>query len=112
MHNIADEITSKVAKIKNFFSLNETKNISYRIDSLKRLKKIIKLKEEEIFDALNEDLEKSNFESYITEISLVLKEIDYHIVILKDGQNLRNGDFRSSCFLHAEKLLRSLTALS
>ena len=83
MHNIADEITSKVAKIKNFFSLNETKNISYRIDSLKRLKKIIKLKEEEIFDALNEDLEKSNFESYITEISLVLKEIDYHIRHLK-----------------------------
>ena len=83
MHNIADEITSKVAKIKNFFSLNETKNISYRIDSLKRLKKIIKLKEEEIFDALNEDLEKSNFESYITEISLVLKEIDYHICHLK-----------------------------
>ena len=32
---------------------------------------------------MNEDLEKSNFESYITEISLVLKEIDYHICHLK-----------------------------
>lgn len=60
---------------KNFFQTGETKNIDYRIESLKRLKNVIKKYEKDIIDALSIDLGKSEFESYGTEIGFVLDSI-------------------------------------
>lgn len=68
---------------KEFYKKGETKEINFRIDNLKKLKRIIKLNENRILDALNKDLGKSNFESYATEIGIVYEEINMHIKNIK-----------------------------
>ena len=70
-------------KQKEFFYTNKTKNINYRINTLKKLKSIIKENEDKILDALNKDLNKSKFEAYATEIGVVYEEINLHIRKLK-----------------------------
>lgn len=68
---------------KDFYKKGETKDINFRIDNLKKLKRIIKLNENKILEALNKDLGKSNFESYATEIGIVYEEINMHIKNIK-----------------------------
>ena len=70
-------------KQKEFYKKGETKDINFRIDNLKKLKRIIKLNENRILDALNKDLGKSNFESYATEVGIVYEEINMHIKNIK-----------------------------
>ena len=64
---------------RNYFSSGETKNIDFRIKQLKILKSTIIKFEEKISSALYEDLHKSKEEAYLTEISIVLQEINNHI---------------------------------
>ncbi len=64
---------------RKFFNYGKSKDINFRIKKLKRLKKIIKENEEEILQALKDDLGKSNFEAYETEIGIVYDEINLHI---------------------------------
>ncbi|MGV6862231.1 MAG: aldehyde dehydrogenase [Putridiphycobacter sp.] len=68
---------------KTFFSTQQTKSVKFRIAQLKKLKKAIKGNQQEIETALWKDLRKSPEEAYLTEISLVLSEIDLHILNLK-----------------------------
>ncbi|MBQ6820378.1 MAG: aldehyde dehydrogenase [Clostridium sp.] len=68
---------------KEFFNSNNTLDINFRINNLKKLKNIIKNNENLIIDALNKDLYKSSFEAYATEIGLVYEEINLHIKKLK-----------------------------
>ena len=48
-----------------------------RMDRLKRLEKAIRNHEEDLNDAIYKDLNKSEAEFYISELSIVYKEIDY-----------------------------------
>jgi aldehyde dehydrogenase (NAD+) len=68
---------------RSFFASQQTKNIKFRIGQLKRFKAAILKYETKITDALWNDLHKSMEEAYLTEISLVLQEIDNHIRHLK-----------------------------
>ena len=67
----------------DFFYSDLTKNIDFRIKTLKKLKNIIKENEDEIIIALNKDLKKSSFESFATEIGMVYDEINLHLNNLK-----------------------------
>lgn len=69
--------------MREFFGTNKTKDVDFRIGYLKKLGQLIREHEKHIFDALEADLHKSNFESYTTEVSLVLKELDVNIKNLK-----------------------------
>ncbi|RKD30545.1 aldehyde dehydrogenase [Thermohalobacter berrensis] len=73
-----------VEKQKNFFEKGITKNISFRMEMLKHLKKVILENEKLILKALKDDLNKPPFEAYATEIGIVLDEIDYVIKNLKN----------------------------
>jgi len=53
------------------------------LENLIRFKKAVKKFEKRITEALWKDLHKSYEETYFTEISIVVKEIDYHIYNLK-----------------------------
>lgn len=66
-----------------FFATGETKNIQFRLRSLRRLYDAVSASESEILDALHGDLHKSSEEGYLTEVSIVLSEIKYHIKNLK-----------------------------
>ncbi|PEJ56265.1 aldehyde dehydrogenase family protein [Bacillus sp. AFS002410] len=71
----ASEITQLVNKQKAYFQTGITKTPKYRITQLKKLYKSIVENEEEIKQALKQDLNKSDFEAYMTEIGFTLKEI-------------------------------------
>ena len=66
-----------------FFNSNTTLNIDFRIQHLKRLKACISKYEGELIFALKEDLGKSEFEAFTSEIGLAQKEISFHIRNLK-----------------------------
>jgi aldehyde dehydrogenase (NAD+) len=54
-----------------------------RIEQLKRLRKSISKHELAILAALQQDLGKSNYEGYLTEIGVTYQEIDFHIKHVK-----------------------------
>lgn len=62
-----------------FFENGNTLKKDFRLEQLKKLKAAILKNEEKIYDALFADLGKSKEESWITEIGLVLSEINYAI---------------------------------
>ncbi len=72
-------IKGSVAAIRSYFASGETRSIDFRIEQLKRLKSYIKSHEGEILEALTADLGKSSEEGYLTEISIVMSEINTHI---------------------------------
>lgn len=67
---------------REFFSSGKTKDIDFRLKQLKTLKQAIVENQTIIVEALKADLNKPDFESYATEIS-VTKEIDYALKHLK-----------------------------
>lgn len=76
-------IVQNIANQRAFFSTQQTKDISFRLVQLRKLKKVILQNEKEIEQALWVDLHKSPEEAYLTEISIVLGEIENHIKHLK-----------------------------
>ncbi|MFD2445554.1 aldehyde dehydrogenase [Bacillus sp. CGMCC 1.16607] len=64
-------------KQRDYFLLGETKSVSFRMEALNRLKSVIKSNENELMKALKQDLNKSEFEAYLTEIGIVLEEIRF-----------------------------------
>lgn len=67
-----------------YFKELKTQGISFRIDSLRQLKKAIEQREDQILQALAADLGKPHFESYTSEILMVQKEIDLCVKNLKN----------------------------
>ena len=78
-----EKIVSVVAAQKTFFKSGKTLSREFRIDALKSLKKAIIKWEKPLAEALWSDLHKSYEEAYLTELSIVLGEIDNHIKHLK-----------------------------
>lgn len=68
---------------RHFFGTHRTKDVRFRIGQLKRFKQAILRYEDAIAEALWNDLHKSKQEVYLTEISLVLQEIDTQVKQLK-----------------------------
>lgn len=79
----APQLNEILQKQRAFFSSHETKAYSFRREQLKKLKAIIKQNTDNIAEALKKDLNKSYEEAYLTETSIVLQEIDYHLKNLK-----------------------------
>ncbi len=74
-----NNIQSALERQREFFSTHQTREVSFRIATLKTLKKAILVYEKRICEALWKDLHKSEFEAYATEIGLVLEEIGTHL---------------------------------
>ena len=64
---------------RTFFATGATRSVSARILLLKELYDSIQSHEQEILDALHEDLGKSPTEGYMTEIGITLKELSHTI---------------------------------
>ncbi|NFK77233.1 aldehyde dehydrogenase [Clostridium botulinum] len=78
-----ENIRNILEKQKSFFEKGYTKDINFRIEALKKLKHNIKINENNIFKALKIDLNKSEFETFITEIGIVYDEINGAIKNIK-----------------------------
>ncbi len=68
---------------KQYFDEGKTRPLSFRIGQLKKLRSIILANEQEIETALFNDLHKSSFEAFGSEVGQVLKELDFAISKLK-----------------------------
>ncbi|PVX52438.1 aldehyde dehydrogenase (NAD+) [Balneicella halophila] len=78
-----DIIDNLVKKQKDFFATNKTKDISFRLEQLRKLKKAVENYQDKLEDALWQDLHKSPEEAYLTEFSIINNEIDNHLKNLK-----------------------------
>ncbi|ACA43267.1 aldehyde dehydrogenase [Clostridium botulinum] len=78
-----ENIRNILEKQKSFFDKGYTKDINFRIEALKKLKHNIKINENNIFKALKIDLNKSEFETFITEVGIVYDEINGAIKNIK-----------------------------
>jgi aldehyde dehydrogenase (NAD+) len=64
---------------RDYFLTHKTKDLEFRAEQLRILKNAILNYEDRLYKAFWKDLRKSKFETYETEIGLVLEEIDRHI---------------------------------
>lgn len=78
-----EQIIKRVERLKEFHASGATKPISFRIEQLKMFRQTIIELQDEIEEALWKDLHKSPEEAYLTEISIVLQEINEHIKHLR-----------------------------
>lgn len=66
-------------KQREFFNSQKTKNIKFRKMYLKKLRDALVNNEQELYKAIFEDFGKSKFDTFTTEISFVLKDIEYYL---------------------------------
>lgn len=77
------EIQALLSTQRAYYKSGATLPVSFRIARLKELYATVRKYEEEISNALREDLGKSRYEGFMCEIGLVLSEISYMIKHVK-----------------------------
>lgn len=82
-------INEIVENQRKFFATGATKDVQYRLDALNRLYKGIEMRKADIFAALKKDFNKSNFETYMTEISMVRDDLRYVIKHVKKWAKIK-----------------------
>ena len=73
--NFQDILTEQ----REFFNSQKTKNLKFRKMYLEKLKEVIIINEDLLYKAIYEDFGKSKFDTLTTEISFVIKDIDYYL---------------------------------
>ncbi|MHC4458048.1 MAG: aldehyde dehydrogenase [Planctomycetota bacterium] len=73
------DIKTSIKNQRQYFNQGHTKEILFRINQLKTLEQAIIKNEERILSALKKDLNKAIYESYLTEVGLILSEIRFTI---------------------------------
>jgi aldehyde dehydrogenase (NAD+) len=96
-----------VSKQRAFYQTEITKSYAFRRDALIKLKEAIKVHETDILNALQMDLGKSHFEGFLTEISVVLLELNDAIKHLKKWMKVKRVAtpltlFKAKSYLYQE----------
>ncbi|MDB3083517.1 aldehyde dehydrogenase [Clostridioides difficile] len=73
------DINKLVMLQRQYYNTGKTRDISFRLEKLKRLKSVVLENEEKILLALKKDLNKSNFEGFMTEVGMFYSELDFAI---------------------------------
>lgn len=73
------DISKLVQAQRAYFASNATRDYSFRVDALRKLRRLLLDNEARIAEALRQDLNKSPFESYMCETGLVLDELRFHL---------------------------------
>jgi aldehyde dehydrogenase (NAD+) len=94
---------------QSFFQSGATLPVSFRLDQLKKLRTAVVAHDAAIVKALHQDLRKSEFESFGSEIGQVLKDIDFSIKHLASWAKPRRVStplmfFPSSSRIHRDPL--------
>jgi aldehyde dehydrogenase (NAD+) len=64
---------------RNLFNSQKTKNLKFRKMYLEKLKEVLLKNDELLYDSIYKDFGKSKFDTFTTEISFVLKDINYFL---------------------------------
>ena len=78
-----EEIQKILRRQRSYFASGQTLPVENRIAALQRLKTALVRHEDAIYDALREDLGKSQAESYMCELGLVYSELGYMLRHIK-----------------------------
>jgi aldehyde dehydrogenase (NAD+) len=104
-----DAIQSKLQRLRTHYESGATRTYAFRKQQLKQLKTAVLKYERSLYDALNTDLKKSAEESWVTELGVVIAEINlalnnlrYWMQPQKTKTNLVN--FPSASYLLREPL--------
>ena len=73
--NFQDILTEQ----RELFKSQKTKNLNFRKIYLEKLKEVLIKNEDLLYEAIYKDFGKSKFDTFTTEISFVLKDIDYFL---------------------------------
>lgn len=68
-----------VKEQKRFFKTRETFSSVYRKKQLKKLYQVLEQNEDRMYQAIAEDLGKSEFDTFVTELSVLYNEINFYI---------------------------------
>ncbi|MDR0419630.1 MAG: aldehyde dehydrogenase [Prevotellaceae bacterium] len=77
--NTKQQIQNVINGQKYFFAEGHTRSVDFRLNVLRTILAAIDEYESRILEALKQDLGKSAFEGYTTEIGMVKSELKYHI---------------------------------
>lgn len=91
-----NDIQQLISQQHQFFYTNQTKEISFRIAQLKKLKQLLEEYQKAMYDAIQTDFGKSEFETFLSELVLVYDEINYfikHIHKLSRRKKVSSGIF-------------------
>ncbi|HKL98708.1 MAG TPA: aldehyde dehydrogenase [Mobilitalea sp.] len=69
------ELNEIETNLRSYFNAGKTRDVSFRIKQLGILENTIRMHEADILEALSKDLNKSEFEGYMTELGMVYQEL-------------------------------------
>lgn len=98
MSYLREDIHRIVEKQRTFFNTGITFDVKYRIEQLKKLKKMLKDNQEKIIEALHTDLGRSPMESYLVDIGDTIMEIDEYIKGVKKWNKPEKHFSGLACF--------------
>ncbi|OJV90601.1 MAG: hypothetical protein BGO43_06270 [Gammaproteobacteria bacterium 39-13] len=75
--------TKLVQHQRDYFNTDATKSVDFRINQLKKMKSLIRQYEDQILGALTLDLGRHPMEGYVSEIMLIINEINFCLKKLK-----------------------------
>ena len=102
-----DTINEIIAAQRAYFDTGVTRPAAFRRAQLQKMRQWIHAHEEDIYNALKADLNKAPFETYATEIGIVLEEIKYACSHLNSWVKPKRvptpiTQFPSKCFRYPE----------
>lgn len=89
-----------VREQREYWNSGATRSISFRIECLKKLKKSIKDRYDDIIVALQKDLGKAEFEAFTTEIMGVFGELNFAIKHVHSWSKPKRVKKQQSLFLN------------
>ena len=98
-------IHEKVNKMREFFNSGVTLDVNYRIEQLKKLKKMVLDNEDKIINALNKDLGRSECEAYFCDVGTVIMEINEAIKDIKKWSRPKRLFSGLMCFPSTKSLV-------
>ena len=94
METHISSINAIVQQRRSYFETGATKSLTWRETQLRSLKRLLVEQEEALQGALQQDLSKGVYESYISEIGFVISEVEFALKNLKNGQKLERYQHR------------------
>ncbi|NIF04959.1 aldehyde dehydrogenase [Chryseobacterium sp. Tr-659] len=77
------EIERILQSQRDFFATQQTKSIAFRKMYLEKLRNLIISNENMLYEAIHKDFGKSKFDTFTTELSFILNDIDYYLKNIK-----------------------------
>src|SRR5690606_34471030 len=73
------DIQGVLARQRAFYRGHSTLGLDYRKRQLRKLKSLIQKNETLLYEAIYQDFGKSKFDTFTTELAIIIQDIDYYL---------------------------------